>query len=472
MKQTTDAIIRLRSLRKHYVMGDTQVAALKGIDLDITAGEFTALKGPSGSGKSTMLNICGLLDRANQGEVVLIGHKINGMSDKRRALVTIIISAVGVAGILISGGFAFYTYDSLKEMAARDNDHIILAHEHFFDQHEETPLEYSLSDFERYRKTLLRDDKVRAVLPNLAFSGLISNGEKSTVFVGKGISQGEFRVKGPFLKILQGDALSSRQKSGADPQVMIGEGLAKVLNAQPGDSLTLLANTVESSLNAIDVVVQGIFNSGVPEIDKRLMLMNIQQAQALLQTDKVSTLSVYLYDTRDTSTMAEQLRTQFPQLNLQSWRDTAFYYEAVRGLYNRIFGLLGIVILLMVLFAVTNTLSMAVVERTREIGALRAMGTQPHEIVRNFVLEALVMGSAGVLLGMLLAASVSLFFYMADFQMPPPPARSQSYPLVVYIHLPLYVLTSAGVLLLSVLAAWFVARKAAKQPVVESLSHV
>ncbi len=396
----------------------------------------------------------------------------NVWRNKRRAAVTVIITAVGVAGILVAGGFAFYTYDSLKEMAARDNGHIVLAHHDYFDKQEEKPLEFGLQDYARYRKALLRNDKVRAVLPKLEFSGLISNGDKSTVFVGKGVAQGEFRVKGPFLKIRQGHALSSRHEEGADPQIMIGEGLAKALNARPGDSLTLLSNTVEGSLNAVDVVVQGVFNSGVPEIDKRLMLMNIQQAQALLQTDKASSLSVYLYDTADTEEMAARVRQQFPALALQTWRDSAFYYEAVRGLYNRIFGLLGVVILLMVLFAVTNTLSMTVVERTREIGALRAMGTQPPEIVRNFVLEALVMGIAGIIIGMAIAASVSLFFYMTDFQMPPPPARSQGYPLVVYVHPPLYLLTAFSVLAMSLAAAWFVARKSARKPIVEALAHV
>ena len=309
-------------------------------------------------------------------------------------------------------------------------------------------------------------------MPKLEFTGLISNDSKSTVFVGQGIEPGEFRVKGPFLKILEGHTLSSRQQAGSDPQVIIGEGLARAMNMHPGDSLTLLSTTVEGSLNAVDVVVQGVFTIGVPEIDKRLLLMNIARVQGLLQTNKVSTLSVYLYNTNETDPVMQTLHQQFPDLATQSWRDTAFYYKAVRGLYNRIFGLLGIVILLMVLFAVTNTLSMTVIERTREIGALRAIGTQPGEVVRNFVLEALVMGSAGIVLGMLLAAGVSIFFYLTDFQMPPPPARSQGYPLVVYIHLPLYLITGTGVLLLSILSAWLVARKAARKPIVEALAHV
>lgn len=396
----------------------------------------------------------------------------NVLRNKRRALVTIVISAVGVAGILIAGGFALYTYDSLREMAARDNGHIILAHRGYFGQQEETPLQYGLENHRRYRKALLGDERIRAVLPKLAFTGLISDGNKSTVFVGQGVSPGEFKVKGPFLKMREGHALSSRQQPDADPRVIVGDGLARAMNIHPGDSMTLLSTTVEGSLNAVDVVVQGVFTTGAPEIDKRLLLMNIARVQDLLQTDKVSTLSVYLYDTDDTAPMMRALHQRFPGLALRSWRETAFYYEAVRGLYNRIFGLLGVVILLMVLFAVTNALSMNVVERTREIGALRAIGAHPGEIVRNFVLEALVMGIAGIALGMLLAVAVSVFFYLADIQMPPPPARSQGYPLVVYIHPPLYLITGAGVLLLSVLSAWLVSRKAANKPIVEALAHV
>ncbi len=396
----------------------------------------------------------------------------NVLRNKRRALVAIIITAVGVAGILISGGFTLYTYDSLREMAARNNGHIILAHHNYFAQQEDTPLQFGLANYDKYRKELLRDDRVRTVLPKLEFSGLISNDNKSTVFVGQGIAPGEFKVKGPFLNILEGSSLSSVQDPQADVQIMIGAGLAKALNAKPGSSLTLLSSTVEGSLNAVDVVVQGVFSIGVPEIDKRLLLMPVAKVQELLQTSKVSSLSVYLYATDDTDQMAQQLRQQYPELALQTWRDTAFYYESVRSLYNRIFGLLGVVILLMVLFAVTNTLSMSVVERTREIGALRAIGTQYVEIVRNFILEALVMGIAGVLLGMFISISVSVFFFMADIQMPPPPARSQGYPLLINVDIFQYLITGLGVILLSVLSAWFVVRKIARRSIVEALTHV
>ena len=358
---------------------------------------------------------------------------LNVLRNRRRGLAAILIVAVGSSGILMGGGFALYTYDSLREMAARDNGHLILGHSDYFDKQEETPLEFGLSDYDIVTKNLLQHQRVRAVLPKLAFSGLISNGDNSSVFVGNGIDPGEFKVKGPFLKVVAGASLSASPPTDSDPQVMIGEGLAKIMNASVGDSLTLLSSTVEGSLNAQDVIVQGIFTLGVPEVDKRILLTDLSTAQSLLLTEKISTLSVYLYDTQETDSVGSEIRTLYPQLAVQTWLDTAFYYLSVRGLYNRIFGLLGIIILGMVFFAIANVVSMSVVERTREIATLRAMGTHPTEVVRNFILEALIIGFISVSLAMALSAGTALAISLSGLEMPPPPARSQGYPLVMYI---------------------------------------
>ncbi|MFN0316671.1 MAG: ABC transporter permease, partial [Burkholderiales bacterium] len=246
----------------------------------------------------------------------------------------------------------------------------------------------------------------------------------------------------------------------------------RMMKAVPGTGLTLLSTTTAGSLNALDVMVKGIVTLGVPEIDKRLVYTDLATAQALLQTDKASTLSVYLHDTEETDAMRATVAGVYPGNALQTWHDQAFYYVAVKGLYNRIFGLLGIVIVIMVLFAVSNTLVMAVMERTREIGTLRALGTLPHQIVRVFALEGFILGLAGVAVGILFALGTSVFFSVAGFQMPPPPGRSVGYPLFVNVSSGLYLITASTIVTLSVAAAWFVSRKASRKPIVEALSHV
>jgi len=73
--------VHLRGVHKSYELGETQVHALRGLDLSLKKGEFTALIGASGSGKSTLLNLIGCLDQADKGEVFIEGEDISKLSD-------------------------------------------------------------------------------------------------------------------------------------------------------------------------------------------------------------------------------------------------------------------------------------------------------------------------------------------------------------------------------------------------------
>lgn len=86
MPMAEPAAIELRGITKTYKMGSHVVRALQGVDLAVSRGELVALTGPSGSGKSTILNICGLLDQADEGSVLLEGKSVAGMSARDLAL--------------------------------------------------------------------------------------------------------------------------------------------------------------------------------------------------------------------------------------------------------------------------------------------------------------------------------------------------------------------------------------------------
>ncbi len=78
-------MIVLAGIERRFLVGDQVVAALRGIDLDLAAGEYVAVMGPSGSGKSTLLNILGLLDRPDAGTYALAGIETTTLSEERRA---------------------------------------------------------------------------------------------------------------------------------------------------------------------------------------------------------------------------------------------------------------------------------------------------------------------------------------------------------------------------------------------------
>jgi putative ABC transport system permease protein len=394
---------------------------------------------------------------------------LNTLRNRRRSAVTVTIAALGTAALLLAGGFALFTYESLAQASARTTGHLIVATPAQFEKDEDTPLQHGLQGYAALRDRLLADPSVRQVLPRVEFSGLISNGDKSVVMVAVGIAPDEeFAVKGPFLTVTAGQVLTSDERGA----VMLGEGLARSLKATPGSALTLLASTTEGALNALDVTVKGVVSTGIPDIDRRLVYTDVTTAQKLVVTDRVSSLGLFLDRMEATGPTRERLQGALPQLKLQTWEEQAVFYRSVRELYNRIFGALGLIIAVIVVFVVGNAMAMAIIERTREVGTLRALGTLPGQLIGSFALEGLLLGGTGAVLGALLSLGVTLALLVFPVQMPPPPGRSVGYPLQITADPQLYLLTLAAMLALTTLASALVARRTVQRPVVDALAHV
>lgn len=406
---------------------------------------------------------------------------LNLQRNKRRSVLSIMIVAIAIFALTSAGGFGLYTYDSLKESTARDTGHLTISQPGYFEQDEEMPLANGIADGVSITTRLLASDKVRGVQPRVEFTGLVSNGSKSTIFVGTGVNDREFDMKGPFLDVREGKTLSSTQSSRYDPsepEVMLGIDLARNLNVKTGDWVTLLATTSDGALNAYDYKVRGIYSTGVPELDKRQLYLHIDSAQLLLNSDKVSTLSVFLFETKQTEQMEQWVNQQLSEMTLKQpvevtpWQQRAFFYAKVKDLYDRIFGIMGAVMALVVFVALFNTMTMSVTERTREIGTLSALGTYPREIVSGFVRESALLAIIGSLIGGGLSLLVSGLLMVVDVQMPPPPGRTDGYPLNIYFSPELLAATAFGVLVICVVAAWLSASKGVKKPITEALIYV
>ena len=105
-----ESIIRLRGLKKTFVVGEVEVQALKGVDLDIEEGSFVAIMGPSGSGKSTMLNILGCLDRPSEGSYWLGGDDVSLLADDALSK---------IRGKRL--GFIFQSYNLIAQLTVTEN---------------------------------------------------------------------------------------------------------------------------------------------------------------------------------------------------------------------------------------------------------------------------------------------------------------------------------------------------------------
>jgi len=109
-------IVELRAVTKTFRQGAVDVHALRGLDLEIEAGEFTALCGPSGSGKTTALNLIGALDEPTSGTILVEGRDLAGLS--RRALSQLRRDRIG---------FVFQAYNLIPVLSAYENAEVVLA---------------------------------------------------------------------------------------------------------------------------------------------------------------------------------------------------------------------------------------------------------------------------------------------------------------------------------------------------------
>lgn len=393
----------------------------------------------------------------------------NTLRNRRRSSITVAVAALGTAAILLAGGFAYSTYEGLAQISARSTGHLIIGKPQHFTSDQDVPLQYGLDNAGDLKNKILADPAVRYVLPRIEYSGLISNGDKSTIMLAIGIDpDAEFSVKGPTLTVKEGELI---QTESTEAEIVLGEALARSLKAKPGSSLTLMASTTDGALNAVDVTVKGLVSTGVPDLDKRLVYSNIKTAQKLLNTQRVSSLGVFLNSMEATMPAQARLAQALPELTVQNWLEQAFFYKSVRDLYNRIFGALGAIISFIVVFVVANAMAMAIIERTREIGTLRAMGTLPGQLTRSFSYEGMLLGGAGAVLGAVIAISVALLLTVFPVQMPPPPGRSSGYPLLISIDAAMYAITIFMMIALSMLSSALIARKTLRQPIVDALAH-
>jgi putative ABC transport system ATP-binding protein len=160
-------IISIRGLRKTYRVGEVDVHALRGVDLDVQSGEFVSIIGPSGSGKSTLFNIVGGLTPPTSGTIHIAGRDLLGMSDAERTELR--KSTVG---------FVFQKYNLLPTLTARDNIAIARDIAHKKGTHRNDPLPAQFVDFLKLLGIESRlDHKPRA----------LSGGEQQRVAIARAI---------------------------------------------------------------------------------------------------------------------------------------------------------------------------------------------------------------------------------------------------------------------------------------------
>ncbi len=390
----------------------------------------------------------------------------------RRSMVTVLIVAIGAVAILASQGFTNHTNSIMKLWTIDRVGNVIVSHKDYFDREEETMMELSLSNYRGVKEFLDNDDKVRFVLPAINFNGMISTDSKSGIFSGVAHDPEEFHRSNSRARFVAGRPLSKTLDQQADAEIILGKGLAEYLNVEVGGSVTLMSSTTFTGLNAIDFVVVGIVDTGNIQANRYLIYTRLLDAQQLVDTAAAHILAVHLHDHGDASALMETLQRQYPNIGVSSWSERAESYKKVRALFGSIFGVMSLIVMIMVFFSVSNTMSQVVIERTREIGTMSAMGAPKRLILTVFVSEALIIGVIGVVIGVVVSYLIGVWLGASGATIPPGPGFTNSLPLKFLISGSLVLNTLISLVLACMIACWMAARRGANQVIVEALSHV
>lgn len=399
----------------------------------------------------------------------------NILRHRRRSLMTLLAIMTGVIGIVVFGGFVQANYSGLRESVIRSQyGHVQFYAPGYVQNHRKDPAGSRLTpeQVNDYMDIMNEDERVLVSTRRLEFTGLLGNAGSSQAAMIRGVDPETESMINSALTILDGNELIAEDESG----ILLGEGLAQSLDAVVGDELTLLAANDDGVMNAVDVRVSGIFRSFAKEYDDRAMMMNIHRAQQLLGIEDIDQLVVLLGYTRDLPSFLTDFSQRANQNNLiveyQTWDQLANFYHKVVELYDGLFIFVNIVIVAIVLLSITNTTMITVMERTQEIGTVRALGARRLTVTRQFLIECGTLAFVSAVIGVLVGIALSIYITSLEIMMPAPPGSSQGFPLRIELVPETWIYSALGVVLVAILSAWPPAANAAKRNIVDALRHV
>ncbi len=400
--------------------------------------------------------------------------------NRRRTAISLAVVATGTAALLLTAGFVAFSFAGLAEAMIHGGlGHLEIALASATTGRTAT-LERSaaegLDDWAAVQRQVEALPGVLAAGPTLYVAGMVSTpGGRSAAFLGVAGDPARERRMGFTVRVRAGEALGDAPPREGEDGALVAQGLAQTLGVGPGSRMTLLAVDPDGMLNALDVTVAGVMTTGVQELDTRYLKLHLRSAQRLLGTDSASNLLVTLDRTSRTEEAQAALRQLLsghqPPLAVVPWTERAPFYAQVRSLYRGIFVFLGSIVFALVVLATSNTLAMAVMERVRELGTLRALGTSVGQVGGLVALEALWLGLIGSLLGDLLGAGLIALLNGLGITMPPPPGAVDPIDLKVLFVPEAFGGTIVLMLVVLLLAAVGPVLRVARLRIVEALTH-
>ena len=260
--------------------------------------------------------------------------------------------------------------------------------------------------------------------------------------------------------------------------IVIGQGLATAMDIKVGDRITMVGNSKNEQNRQRTMTVVGIFDVGVPSVEKTMIYVSLAEAQSLFGLDgQVTEVVVSLKQIGHEPVVARAIHEQAPGYEVDTWENTFPELKQTMEMKTGVMGVFGVFMIGIVGIGILNQLMMAVFERTREIGIIGALGLKPRQITLVFLLEGILIGLMGAAMGAALGTLVNGIFGIVGMDYSQFTNLTEYTALIsgrIYTSLvPLQVLKHAlTVAVISALAALYPAFQASQREPAEALHYV
>lgn len=396
---------------------------------------------------------------------------LNVFRDWRKNLIACVAILVGTVSLILFGGYIAQIYEGIRL------GHIYsqLGHYQVFSAAQADGA-YSKSLLDPVKAARIVKDlealgEVKLVSRRIEAQGLVSFGNKSVGVLAFGVEADKDAEISRSVKIVQGTGLFSENVGGA----LVGRELMTELGAKLGDVVTLLVTTADGAINAVDVEVTGVMDTGAKEMNKRFIKINLPQMQEALHSGSVTNLVTLIDEDRQTLQTDARVRAAVAsagnRVEIKSWSDMSDQYHQIVTMFDNIFGFVTVLVVIIIFAAIFNTMTMAVMERVSELSTIRALGASRTNLVVMVLSEGIVVGILAIILGISCGAGVATLINFATIQMPTPPGSTFSYPLRILLDQNILLLPAALSLIATLVGGFFPAYRAGKLPINEAMQR-
>lgn len=343
--------------------------------------------------------------------------------NSRRTIASLVTIAIGAAGLLIYQGFQNGMMNQYREGLIRVRySHGQIFSKGYYNTVLEKPWTKWISNHEALEKRLIGIDGIVQTFPRVRFYSFLQKGEINLSGHGEGVISKRENLFFTNMNFEHGNEIKN------DNDIILGKGLAKGLNAKVGETITVLTKTVDDQFNKVDVVVSGIFHTGVKEFDDKAFRINLHIAKQLLNTDVIELIALQTTGVEAWKRISPEIDKNISNVEAIPFEelDSAYYKNAVDFL-NSQFNFIRIIILLIVALGIFNIISNSLLERKGEIGSLRANGEPRKRLFIILIMENAFLGLIGGVVGCVFSALIHLLFLQKGIPIPPAPGMTRSF---------------------------------------------